>query len=151
MSRFRSSRLHSEAGRRLARALTASIILATWVVSSGPVAASTSTAPVRTSGIISVNVTSYQALPAYQPRHGVLKSASSIRAFERVLSADHVSIRADPTSSPGCAGGTQYTAVLIYTGGRRVSLYAYDCGNSITGNVAGDVRLFLGYLALVAS
>jgi hypothetical protein len=151
MKLFCSFAIHLEGGRRFARALTATVALAsTWVVGPASLIASTSTAPVPTKGIASVDVTSYQALPQYQPRHAVLKSASSLHTFERILLADHISLRAHPTSSLGCAGGTQYRAVLVYTEGHRVSLYAYDCANSITGNMAGDVRLFVGYLALMA-
>ena len=104
--------------------------------------------PLATKGLTRVTVTSEQALPPpYHPGHAVLKSDASVDAFEHVLKADRIGVRSHPTSSAGCAGGTQYTVVLTYQAGRRTSLDAYQCGGSITGDIMGNVGAFVKYLA----
>ena len=107
-------------------------------------------APITTSGLTRVTVSSYQALPPpYKPGHLVLKSSASLRSFENNLRADHIGTSSHPTTSTGCTGGTQYTVVLTYAGGRHASLDAYDCGGSVTGNVTGNVKRFVSYLSVL--
>jgi len=40
---------------------------------------------------------------------------------------------------------------VAYANGRHVSLSAYDCGGSVTGNMTGSVKKFLVYLSRLLS
>lgn len=116
-----------------------------WPLTSGP-----SAAAVPSAGLIEVSVKSFQALaPPYKPPRIVLKGTKQLRSFDQALRTDHIGVRAQVTTLPGCAGGTQYTAVLTYQSGRRTTLDAYQCGGTISGNVTGHVAAFLHYLGSV--
>lgn len=135
-------------GRRAAALAGASFAAVLSLVAAPGAGASTLT----TSTITRVSVTSSQALPPpYKPGHAVLKSAASLSAFDHAVAADHIGIASRATSSGGCAGGTEYTVVVTYKTSRHTTLDAYDCGGGITGNMTGNVKAFVGYLASVLS
>lgn len=143
------SRQRSERRRvaRFGRALVSATLFAagTMLMATGAAAA---TAKLSTNGLTRVSVSSFQALPPpYKPGHAVLRSAGSLRTFERALQADHITVTSHPTTADGCAGGIQYTAVMTYKDGRHITLDAYDCGGTITGNMSGNVRKFVDYLS----
>jgi hypothetical protein len=111
-------------------------------------APSAGASPVPTSGLKRVHLTSYQALPPpYKPGDVSLTTAAALAQFAMSLRADHIGARAPATGSAGCAGGISYTAALTYKSGQRLSLSAYACGGTISGNLTGDVKAFVKYLS----
>jgi hypothetical protein len=104
--------------------------------------------PVDTSNLTQVQMSSSQALPPpYGSAQAVLTSATSLATFRKAISSNGISLSATTTSSDGCAGGTQYTIVLVRSGGKgSTTLNAYACGGQITGNMAGNVSGFLDYV-----
>ena len=132
-------------GARLGFALVSATLFATGTMLHATGAAA---AGLSTSGLTRVSVASFQALPPpYKPGHAVLRSAASLRSFERVLQADHVVVTSHAANAGGCSGGIQYTVVMTYNSGRHMTLDAYDCGGTITGNLSGNVKQFVKYLS----
>jgi hypothetical protein len=107
-----------------------------------------STGSVSTSGLARVNITVTNDSPE-QPKPVVLATPASVGAFAGVLRTDRIGIASHPTQAnpnSGCVGGSSYTVRLGYSSGRPVSLDAYDCGGTITGDMTGEVARFLSYL-----
>ena len=104
--------------------------------------------PVDTSNLTQVQMSSSQALPPpYGSAQAVLTSATSLATFRKAMSSDGIGLSGTATSSDGCAGGTEYTIVLVRSGGKgSTTLNAYDCGGQITGNMTGNVAGFLDYV-----
>ena len=105
--------------------------------------------PVDTSNLTQVQMSSSQALPPpYGSAQAVLTSATSLATFRKAMSSDGIGLSGTTTSSDGCAGGTEYTIVLVRSGGKgSTTLNAYDCGGQITGNMTGNVAGFLDYVS----
>jgi hypothetical protein len=104
--------------------------------------------PVDTSNLTQVQMSSSQALPPpYGSAQAVLTSATSLATFRKAILSAGIGLSGTTTSSGGCAGGIQYTIVLVRSGGKgSTTLNAYDCGGQITGNMAGNVSGFLDYV-----
>jgi hypothetical protein len=104
--------------------------------------------PVDTSNLTQVQMSSSQALPPpYGSAQAVLTSATSLATFRKAMSSNGIGLSGTTTTSDGCAGGTQYTIVLVRSGGKGSrTLNAYACGGQITGNMDGNVSGFLDYV-----
>jgi hypothetical protein len=139
--------------RRAASSLAGAVVAACTVLAGTVLAAPVAGAStVATSGLTRVSMTSLEPLPPpYRPGHAVLRSPTSLRTFAHTLRSDHIGTASHATNAGACTGGTVYTVVLSYKTRRRVSLYAYECGGSVTGNMTGDVDRFLEYLTSVMS
>ncbi|MGA3184816.1 MAG: hypothetical protein ABSE52_09500 [Candidatus Dormibacteria bacterium] len=105
--------------------------------------------PLVTSDVSRVQVNSYQALPPpYGSAQAVLTSAASLATFRKAVASDGIGLSGTTTSSDGCAGGIEYTVVLVRSGGKgSTTLDAYDCGGQITGNMTGNVSGFVAYVS----
>jgi hypothetical protein len=78
----------------------------------------------------------------------VLTSAASLATFRKAVASDGIGLSGTTTSSDGCAGGIEYTVVLVRSGGKgSTTLDAYDCGGQITGNMTGNVSGFVAYVS----
>lgn len=104
---------------------------------------------IGTGDLIQVQLSSYQALPPpYGSAEAVLTSAASLATFEKAVAADGIGLNSSSTTSAGCAGGIEYTIVLLRSGGKpSTKLDAYDCGGTVTGNITGNVSGFLDYVS----
>jgi hypothetical protein len=110
--------------------------------------AGASTVPTTELGL--VHVTSSQALPPpYKPRQIFLETKAALAAFGGALHVDNIGVHLPPNGPGGCAGGTQYTVEVTYKTGHKVSMYAYECGGAVTGDLTGNVKAFVKYLSTV--
>jgi hypothetical protein len=59
------------------------------------------------------------------------------------LNADHIRKAQHTTTSDGCAGGVQIEIEITQRHHGRTDLSAYHCGNTTTGDIAGNLTGFL--------
>lgn len=105
--------------------------------------------PSRTSGLVKVEVNSRQAIP--NGNHNVtLSTSASLSKFENEVTSDDITLISTSTTR-GCAGGTEYKLVLVRTGAADITLNAYSCGGSVSGNMGGNVQAFLNYVSSLFS
>ena len=108
-----------------------------------PSSAAPAGSPISVSGLVRVEVDTYQSLPPpYKPGHRVLTSNPALAAFAKAVTSHRIAIRQHPTASSGCTGGVEYT-IVVRTNVRRTTLSAYRCAGTITGNLTGEVAAFL--------
>lgn len=93
-----------------------------------------------------VHVSSPQA-----PRNVFLKTKGNVAEFAGRLRADHIAIHLPATGPGSCTTFTKYAVELTYRTGRKVLLLAYECKGAITGNLTGNVKTFVKYLASLVS
>jgi hypothetical protein len=103
---------------------------------------------VDTSNLTQVQLSSSQALPPpYGQYQTTLTSAASLATFQQEMASNKIGESSGTANGGGCAGGIQYTIVLVRSGQSSTTLSAYDCGGQITGNMTGDVAGFIAYIA----
>jgi hypothetical protein len=81
--------------------------------------------------------------PGDRPHRVVFTTPQQLRTVTRALNADHIQRASHSTSDNGCAGGIQIAIVIVQKGGKTTRLGAYRCGNTTTGDIAGNVNGFL--------
>lgn len=101
-----------------------------------------------TSGIVKVQITSTQALaPPNGVHEATLTTAASLSSFEQAITSDDIALTS-ATTTAGCAGGIQYTLLLIHKrAAADVTLSAYACAGSLSGNMKGNVQAFVSYVS----
>jgi hypothetical protein len=100
-----------------------------------------------TSGLTSVTVKSSN--PSLPPVPGdssdvtTYTSPSALAVIRHLIKSDNIALRRGSPSSGGCTGGAVITIVLKRSGGVSVTINAYSCGGTVTGNISGKTAAFI--------
>ncbi len=88
------------------------------------------------------------AQPGLPPPYGLPKTTAfttpaQVARVTALLNANKIEKAAATVPSSGCAGGYKIALVIVPRGAAPLSLNAYRCANTTSGDVSGDLVGFL--------
>lgn len=94
---------------------------------------------------VSVNVDQPSVQTPPGTKHGptTFTTPAQLTTVTRALNANQIRKAQHTTTSNGCAGGIQIEVKITQRHHRRTALSAYHCGNTVTGDIAGNLTGFL--------
>jgi hypothetical protein len=92
---------------------------------------------------VDVDQPSVAPIPGVKNRPTMFTTPAQLKTVTNALNANHIRKATHTTTSNGCAGGIQIEIKITQRHQRRTDLSAYHCGNTVTGDIAGNLTGFL--------
>jgi hypothetical protein len=92
---------------------------------------------------VDVDQPSVAPIPGVKNTPTTFTTPAQLKSVTNALNANHIRKATHTTTSNGCAGGIQIEIKITQRHQRRTDLSAYHCGNTVTGDVAGNLTGFL--------
>jgi hypothetical protein len=97
---------------------------------------------------VDVDQPSVQKPPGTKNTPTIFTTPAQLRTVTNALNANHIRKADHTTTSNGCAGGIQIAIKITQRHQRRTDLSAYHCGNTVTGDIAGNLTGFLNRIGV---
>jgi hypothetical protein len=92
---------------------------------------------------VDVDQPSVAPVPGVKNTPTLFTTPAQLKTVTNALNASHIRKATHTTTSNGCAGGIQIEIKITQRHQRRTDLSAYHCGNTVAGNIAGNLTGFL--------